>query len=118
MARIMTRIVAGLGFSGDCHPPPFLTESRHLEVHPALVKNLLLGRWFPAMNALWQGLFFSEALGIEVSELFFACFTQRSLSFTGPSIHLGCNIKYAGPPPRLMPGWAIPSGKQQARAES
>lgn len=87
----LTKNGLGLQCVLHCHLPPFLTEAGRLEVHPPLVRQLLLGRWFPAMNTLWRGLGLPEALGVEVSERVFAYFAHGPLSSPRPSIQSGGN---------------------------
>lgn len=63
-----------------CHLPPHLTERARAEEHPALVKDLLLKRWFPAMNALCRRVGFTEDQGIELSQRVFTYLTMGPLS--------------------------------------
>ena len=69
----LTKHGLGLQCLLHCHLPPFLTESARAKIHPPIVEELLLKRWFPAMNTLCRRVGFSEEQGIELSERVFNC---------------------------------------------
>lgn len=72
----LTKHGTGLQFILHCFLPTNLSIEDRARLHPPLVNQLLLSRWFPAMNSLCRGVGFSEEDGIALSERVFAYLHQ------------------------------------------
>jgi hypothetical protein len=71
----------GLQAIMHCFLPPFLTEEAKLKIHPEELQDLLLKRWFPAMNHVCAFAGISEEQNRLLSDRAIAYFTKGRLSF-------------------------------------